>query len=611
MFHSALKAFANPRSTSRSRRDRWRRTPPAAAEVLESRILPSASSYVANGVLNVLGTTGDDEIHVFHVDENGTQVSNSNQVRVQISDSDGNVLSSQTHLASYYLWSFINHVQISAYSGNDVISNETNITSTIYAGIGNDAVVGGSNNDLIYGGYGNDWIDGRGGNDHIWGQHGDDQLLGHTGNDVLKGGLGVDHLVGGAGADHLESNSRYVDYYDFTKTPIIHPVYGQLFELKWESNPYRAAEVLDGGIGNDTLLGGSGHDLLYGRADHDLLDAGYGVDVLDGGSGDDVLIDGFEVGFSQTLELIPPGSFITPDQIVSQGDGKVTYKNKYGNTFTSDLGQTEFLVTGKPWLSASDWMVGGDGNDLLYATGGRDTLFGVAGDDTLFGGDQPDRLAGGLGNDHLYGGAGADFIDGNEHNDLIKGGSGNDVLFGGQGADSIFGEAGDDHLLGESGNDLLDGGSGDDGLYGFQGDDILIGGTGNDQLWGHATRKFYQMTPGTIIVNSYGSYGNDYLDGGDGHDLLIAGDGHDWLFGGAGNDVLIAGGGNDFLFGESGEDWLYGGSQDDYLNGGTGIDCLFGGSGVDSLVDMGPDKLEPGDPIQIDQVFAQGLQLEL
>ncbi len=59
-----------------------------------------------------------------------------------------------------------------------------------------------------------------------------------------------------------------------------------------------------------------------------------------------------------------------------------------------------------PGSDTGDVLLGGGGNDTLYAggrVGGSGDLFGGAGNDTLYGGFDADRLAGG---------SGADFLDG-------------------------------------------------------------------------------------------------------------------------------------------------------------------------------------------------------
>jgi Ca2+-binding RTX toxin-like protein len=71
----------------------------------------------------------------------------------------------------------------------------------VWAGAGEDHVLGGSHHDRIDGGDGNDTLDGGSGNDDVSGGNGDDLLKGGSGKDVLTGGAGDDTLTGGSGND--------------------------------------------------------------------------------------------------------------------------------------------------------------------------------------------------------------------------------------------------------------------------------------------------------------------------------------------------------------------------------------------------------------------------
>jgi Ca2+-binding RTX toxin-like protein len=72
---------------------------------------------------------------------------------------------------------------------------------SVYAGNGNDTVVGTSGEDRLDGGNGNDNVYGLDGHDWLTGGNGDDALDGGTGNDRLEGERGDDRLTGGTGAD--------------------------------------------------------------------------------------------------------------------------------------------------------------------------------------------------------------------------------------------------------------------------------------------------------------------------------------------------------------------------------------------------------------------------
>jgi Ca2+-binding RTX toxin-like protein len=73
-------------------------------------------------------------------------------------------------------------------------------------------------------------------------------------------------------------------------------------------------------------------------------------------------------------------------------------------------------------------LVGGLGNDRLFAGDAGDTLDGGPGHDILQGGNGPDTLLGQNGNDHLFGHQGDDDLDGGAGVDLCQGGPGNDTI---------------------------------------------------------------------------------------------------------------------------------------------------------------------------------------
>lgn len=211
-----------------------------------------------------------------------------------------------------------------------------------------------------------------------------------------------------------------------------------------------AQVVVDGGMGNDTLIGSGVGDSLLGGAGLDVLTGGMGNDVLDGGAGVDLLT----VAADTNLVL-------SSSQMTGQGTDVVR------NVETARL-------------------TGGTSANRFDASGfaGLVTLIGNAGNDTLIGGSGNDLLQGGDGADSIHGNAGNDILDGGTGHDTLLGGDGNDTLTGGTGDDALAGGLGNDKLTGDLGNDTLVGAAGNDSLQGGLGNDVLIGGTGNDTLAG-------------------------------------------------------------------------------------------------------------------------------
>ena len=85
------------------------------------------------------------------------------------------------------------------------------------------------------------------------------------------------------------------------------------------------------------------------------------------------------------------------------------------------------------------------------------------------------------------------------------------------------------------------------------------------------------------FVTTFGTTGDDMLNGGNGKDNIFGDDGNDLITGGNGKDVLSGDLGDDLLSGGNGNDKLDGGAGNDTLNGGIGQDMLTGGDGADTF----------------------------
>ncbi|WP_162059611.1 putative Ig domain-containing protein [Undibacterium sp. KW1] len=301
---------------------------------------------------------------------------------------------------------------------------------------------GGAGNDKILASLGNDTVSGGKGDDYIWGR---------GGADVLNGNDGKDYIWGDS------SPANYLDLLDGSKM--------DAWKVK---SSLHAADLIDGGKGNDilfgqggadTVLGGEGDDDIYGDDVYDNLTplSVHGNDSLDGGDGNDTLTGGGR------------------DDRLDGGKG-------------DDVLWGDGYVDGKKILDAdlhgSDYLDGGEGNDTLVGGGRSDTLYGGTGNDQMYGDDgfiSMEKLGSNYGNDYLDGQAGDDVVDGGGGNDTVIGGDGDDVLYGDNGSESVeVNDQGDDFLVGGKGNDHIKGDGGDDTLDGGIGVDVLEGGAGAD-----------------------------------------------------------------------------------------------------------------------------------
>lgn len=234
-----------------------------------------------------------------------------------------------------------------------------------------------------------------------------------------------------------------------------------------------AAEVVDGGGGNDTLRGAGGDDGLDGGAGDDTLDGGTGRDTVRGGEGDDVLTgdDTADRGIfadlidggpgRDTLKDYRSGSVTAAPAIVVTFDG-VANDGRAGErddvrgievvlpespaTFTGDDGPNAWYA---PMYAAGSTLRGAGGADLLRGSDSHgDAIDGGAGDDDL---------AGGFGDDTVIGGPGRDTIAGdrplrcNEVHCDVGGGSGNDTIQARDGeVDSITCGPGTDRVVADA-----------------------------------------------------------------------------------------------------------------------------------------------------------------
>jgi Ca2+-binding RTX toxin-like protein len=175
-----------------------------------------------------------------------------------------------------------------------------------------------------------------------------------------------------------------------------------------------ANNVLDGGLGDDTLFGHAGDDFLYAGPGRDYIDGGAGTDTLwfygfDDGAGHGVRVD-LSNNNGETVLGATGWSTITINDGGSTriGIGR-NFENIQGSAHADNLTGT----------SAANTLYGGDGNDTLYGLAGNDTLYGGTGSDTLYGGGNTDVLYGDADSDTF--GLTAALVP----NQTIHGGSGN------------------------------------------------------------------------------------------------------------------------------------------------------------------------------------------
>jgi Ca2+-binding RTX toxin-like protein len=390
-------------------------------------------------------------------------------------------------------------------------------------------------------------IHGLDGNDKLYGGKLTDYLFGGAGTDALYGGADRDWLTGGRGGDRLDGGSGYdgASYYasNGVHVSLDRSIVGTgdaagdtfvFIEMLEGSNT--GADVLAGNSGENWMWGHGGDDKVNGRAGDDTLDGGAGKDALNGEAGDDWLrggagsdvlnggagIDAADYSRSVRVNIALDFSFSATGDAV--GDRFVSIEKVIG----SDYANTHDKISGN---SATNYLLGLQGDDYLYGRGGNDWLIGGSG---------ADRLDGGTGRDGVYYGEsqgvyvsldrslrnteealGDTFISIENIEGSLTGG---DYLIGNSSANSIFGNGGSDSLFGRSGNDFISGGDTSDELQGESGNDLLVGGEGYDTLFGgsgndtfafdrpsHGVDRIFDFATGEKLVFDKAAFGNPKL----------------------------------------------------------------------------------------------------
>jgi Ca2+-binding RTX toxin-like protein len=357
----------------------------------------------------------------------------------------------------------------------------------IFGGKGHDLIVGGNGDDSLTGGAEDDTLSAGNGADTLRGENGDDSFhladrtahtgvgksilaYGGDGNDqfsafglqqhhedqlpIFQGDLGTVEIYGGIGNDIMEMTDI---------------AGGALYGGEGEDTI--RGTIADGLTGTATLSGGAGNDNVYG---------GFGTEIY-GGSGNDYIIatEGAKAtaGDGDDLVFI---DYLYGDDSVNATGGEAY--GGLGNDTLNGLLRADTLHGG----DGNDSLEGNDGNDRLFGGAGLDTLTGGAGADWLSGGADNDSLT--ASDDTYAGFTGEEIANGLVGlADTLVGGAGDDALWADRAGHMLYGGSGDDTLIVALSNayatdpSILDGGLGNDTLRaaGFSGVD---GGEGADVL---------------------------------------------------------------------------------------------------------------------------------
>ncbi len=503
---------------------------------------------------------------------------------------------------------------------SDFSSSSADSDDTIYAGDGDDFIIGDNgafyrtidaNTTFAAGGSGADRIYGEGGDDTIFGGGRDDLLRGDR---VGFDDLGDDIIVGDQGFKATTSPTIIVS--GTSSVPNsggddrLHGVEGE--------------DIIIGGDGDDRLFGDDGVDILVGdnvkitltsdiitrietidtnSGGDDIITGDRSADIAFGGFGDDWIYGG---GLTDL-----PGPSDTAGNILLGDNGFIDFVN----------GQPNDIESHAPDDSGTDTIRGSARDDIMIGGGEGDRLFGLSGEDIILGdhgsverddANLLERIA-----SLFESNGGPDTIEGDSGDDIILGGAADDTLFGDIGADIILGDNGELEYMDDSVSGTLDLISstsptiGDvDSIEGNEGIDIILGGAAGDDIWGHDGDDVILgdngqvVQPGGVIekieTTDPAIGGSDMIEGNNGNDTILGGAYGDDIWGHEGHDVILgdngkvfqssgiiehifttdpAIGGGDTIEGNNGNDTILGGAYGDDIWGHDGYDVILGDNG--------------------------------
>lgn len=272
--------------------------------------------------------------------------------------------------------------------------------------------------------------------------------LGHTDISTLQSVLeGVDADEESISEALAQASQATLTHIESTTTPLTYTSASESITGSDDSS-----NVIEAGLGDDTIIGGSQSDILSGGLGADKIYGGKGQDSINGGGGSDYIEAGFYLEQDDSGNTTVDAFY----EIINGGNGNDTI---YGG-----LG--------------SDSISGGDGMDYLYGEESELTSSQREGIDA--------DLIKVIMNDTIDGGAGSDFIQAGEGDDLVYGGASNDTISTGSGNDIAYGGTGHDVMLLSTGDDYADGGEGNDRIILYTGNDTAFGGAGDDTISGTA-----------------------------------------------------------------------------------------------------------------------------
>ena len=415
----------------------------------------------------------------------------------------GTTMTKATFATNYWYGTAGDDVNAGSFAPNFMDGGAGN--DTLSGGMGDDYLSGGEGSDILHGNLGNDTFEDGAGDDILYGEEGDDLIKASwsEGGDQFVGGVGNDtyqYLTGfSTGAYNMffsqeiteltgEGNDTVVtNYHNFTLSDTSvenlvvkqinyiystwdnKTVYRQIFGNELDNTIRVEGAIvssvlpnilLDGGLGNDTLIGSEANEI-------------YVVDS----AGDSIM----EPETSNSNDTVRSSISFSLEGYASIENVELTSN---GTTATGNVGNNRLDGT---IASGANTLIGGGGDDTYIVDSNDTVVEGVDGGvDTVVirkiaAGTSVIDVPSQSNNIEAY-----QLHDDLGDNIVLNGSDHDDVLIGNSRASTLNGGAGNDELR-SGGNssgysDYLDGGQGDDLLISGSGNVVLKGGLGNDEF---------------------------------------------------------------------------------------------------------------------------------
>jgi hypothetical protein len=180
---------------------------------------PVSIVYNTTDVLEMHTLGGDDTVTVNHgpsltnppgiIRFIGGEAANDRMIINGTEQDDAISISDATGVPGRYQLTNVEYLKVYGFGGNDVIKNDSAVSSMLDGGRGNDALYGGSATDVIFGDDGLDALYGNAGDDYLYPDHAFNETVFQITGETVDGGPGVDATVA-LGVDSLFTMETYV-----------------------------------------------------------------------------------------------------------------------------------------------------------------------------------------------------------------------------------------------------------------------------------------------------------------------------------------------------------------------------------------------------------------